>query len=275
RHGSAGLDHRRRGEDCLHRTRKPMGEWLHRELQCSPARRTPRRRDLLHAQRGQDHRGKLASALQHRASAWIARLQAAGAGGLHPGIRSGVPPTPTIDAARAGATTIIALTIKLDPSVGADHVAFQLYSVASETPCLRARSAAFAPASCSRSTAMICSSVNRFRFICPSFNQGRTLISVGGKTQWQVKSSMDSLRSFFKSIGTKPASLGGLLLLGFFVALSGLVIRRRLNQALHNALGFIQVFVFWGIRHVQSGARGASEGICDYWSACRWLPRTR
>src|SRR5690606_24570079 len=81
----------------------------------------PGRRDLLHAQRGQDHRGKLASALQHRASAWIARLQAAGAGGLHPGIRAGGPATPTSDAARAGATTIIALTIKLDPSVGADH----------------------------------------------------------------------------------------------------------------------------------------------------------
>src|SRR5690606_41064745 len=73
------------------------------------------------AQRGQDHRGKLASALQHRASAWIARLQAAGAGGLHPGIRAGGPATPTSDAARAGATTIIALTIKLDPSVGAEH----------------------------------------------------------------------------------------------------------------------------------------------------------
>src|SRR5690606_26676122 len=67
------------------------------------------------------HRGKLASALQHRASAWIARLQAAGAGGLHPGIRAGGPATPTSDAARAGATTIIALTIKLDPSVGADQ----------------------------------------------------------------------------------------------------------------------------------------------------------
>src|SRR5690606_11091088 len=102
--------------------RKPMGEWLHRELQCSPARRTPRRRDRLHAQRGKDHRGKLASALQDRASAWIARLQAAGAGGLHPGIRAGGPATPTSDDARAGATTIIALTIKLDPSVGADQI---------------------------------------------------------------------------------------------------------------------------------------------------------
>ncbi|TDR30934.1 TOBE domain-containing protein, partial [Aquamicrobium defluvii] len=32
------------------------------------------------------------------------------------------PATPTSNAARAGAATIIALTIKLDPSVGADHV---------------------------------------------------------------------------------------------------------------------------------------------------------
>src|ERR1700760_2516356 len=36
-------------------------------------------------------------------------------------------------------------------------------------PCFRARSAVFAPASCSFSTAMICSSVNLARFICPSF----------------------------------------------------------------------------------------------------------
>src|SRR5690606_27566892 len=102
--------------------RKPMGEWLHRELQCSPARRTPRRRDLLHAQRGQDHRGKLASALQHRASAWIARLQAAGAGGLHPGIRAGGQATQNSDAARAGPEAVIALTFQPDPSMGADQL---------------------------------------------------------------------------------------------------------------------------------------------------------
>jgi hypothetical protein len=40
------------------------------------------------------------------------------------------------------------------------YLAFQLYSVASEMPCLRARSPVFAPASCSRSTSIICSSVN-------------------------------------------------------------------------------------------------------------------
>src|SRR5690606_4009103 len=68
------------------------------------------------------------------------------------------------------------------------YFAFQLYSVPSLIPFLRARSPAFAPASCSRSTAMICSSVNRFRFIRPSFNRGRTLTPGGGKTQWQVNS---------------------------------------------------------------------------------------
>ncbi|MER9134362.1 hypothetical protein, partial [Mesorhizobium sp. M0768] len=34
--------------------------------------------------------------------------------------------------------------------------------------------------------AMICSSGNRFLFISPSFNRGRTLISVGGNYPWQV-----------------------------------------------------------------------------------------
>src|SRR5690606_4027738 len=66
------------------------------------------------------------------------------------------------------------------------YLAFQLYSVASEIPCLRARSPALAPASCSRRTAMICSSVNRLRFIRPSLRRGRTLIAVGGKNQGQV-----------------------------------------------------------------------------------------
>src|SRR3989304_739134 len=53
------------------------------------------------------------------------------------------------------------------------YLAFQLYSVASETPCLRA-------------TATICSSVNLVRFIGPSLPWGRTLNLRGGITQWQV-----------------------------------------------------------------------------------------
>jgi hypothetical protein len=53
------------------------------------------------------------------------------------------------------------------------YLAFQLYSVAYEMPCLRARSAVFAPATCSRRTAMICSSVNLIRFIVhPLFEVG-------------------------------------------------------------------------------------------------------
>ena len=48
-----------------------------------------------------------------------------------------------------------------------------IYRVALAIPYLRARLPAFAPASCSRRTVMICSSVNRFRFISPSFNRGR------------------------------------------------------------------------------------------------------
>src|SRR5260370_6845747 len=49
------------------------------------------------------------------------------------------------------------------------YLAFQLYSVASETPCLRARSAVFPPPPCSRNTPIICSSVNLAPFISPSF----------------------------------------------------------------------------------------------------------
>jgi hypothetical protein len=51
------------------------------------------------------------------------------------------------------------------------YLAFQLYSVASDIPYFRQRSAAFAPASFSRNTAMICSSVNLLRFIGPSFRK--------------------------------------------------------------------------------------------------------
>src|SRR4029077_8287623 len=66
------------------------------------------------------------------------------------------------------------------------YLAFQLYNVASEIPCLRASSAAFAPASCSRRIAMICSSENLPRFIVQSLQRGRTLTLRGGKSQWQV-----------------------------------------------------------------------------------------
>lgn len=56
------------------RTGQSVGERLHRELQCPAARRASRRRDLLYARRSQDHRGKLAPTLQHRAPSRIAWL---------------------------------------------------------------------------------------------------------------------------------------------------------------------------------------------------------
>lgn len=70
------------------------------------------------------------------------------------------------------------------------YLAFQLYRVASEMPCLRARSAVFAPASCSLSTPMICSSVNRARFINPSSlgpdsNRVWRIFAVAGQGQWR------------------------------------------------------------------------------------------
>ena len=49
------------------------------------------------------------------------------------------------------------------------YLAFQLYSVASEIPCLRARSAVFAPASCSRRHRNDLLFREPARFICPSF----------------------------------------------------------------------------------------------------------
>jgi len=45
----------------------------------------------------------------------------------------------------------------------------QLWAHVSDTPCLRARSAVFAPASASFNTPIICSSVNRDRFIVRPF----------------------------------------------------------------------------------------------------------
>jgi hypothetical protein len=75
----------------------------------------------------------------------------------------------------------------------------QLYSVASETPCLRARSAVFAPASCSRSTPIICSSVNLARFICPSVrrpdsNSTWRNFAGAGQAETNLRASLRCLR---------------------------------------------------------------------------------
>lgn len=56
---------------------------------------------------------------------------------------------------------------------------------ACDTPCLRHRSAHFAPASCSARMPMICSSVNLVHLMVRS-QVGRTLIDSGPKIPWQV-----------------------------------------------------------------------------------------
>src|SRR5947208_1436912 len=54
-------------------------------------------------------------------------------------------------------------------------------------PCLRHTSAVFAPASCSCRIAMICSSLNRLRFIVRPPSGGRTLLKSGGASGAQVR----------------------------------------------------------------------------------------
>ena len=76
--GSSGLDRRRRRQDRLHRTWQSVGERLLRELQRQAARRTAQRRDLLHIEGGPDRDRKLATSLQHRASALVAGIPTAG-----------------------------------------------------------------------------------------------------------------------------------------------------------------------------------------------------
>ena len=66
RQGRAGMDRRRRCQDGLHRTRQPVGERLHRELQRPPARRAAGRGDLLFAEGGSDRDRELATPLQCR-----------------------------------------------------------------------------------------------------------------------------------------------------------------------------------------------------------------
>src|SRR5947208_15454373 len=82
-------------------------------------------------------------------------------------------------------------------------------------PCLRHTSAVFAPASCSCRTAMICSSLNRLRFIVRPPSGGRTLLKSGGASGAQVKRMTDylgvsekteALAEFFRSKRTDQLS---------------------------------------------------------------------
>src|SRR5690554_6139061 len=60
-------------------------------------------------------------------------------------------------------------------------------SVADDIPYLRHSSDTFAPASCSRSTPMICSSLNLLRFISSPFVRNRNPAERGGETREQVR----------------------------------------------------------------------------------------
>src|SRR6516164_11861311 len=64
-------------------------------------------------------------------------------------------------------------------------------------PCLRHTSATFIPASCSCRTPMICSSVNRLRFIRPSPSGLRTLPQPGGVFRAHVKFSGVLVSDFY------------------------------------------------------------------------------
>ena len=99
-----------------------MGERLHRELQCPPARRTAQRRGLLHATRSQNRHRELAPSLQRRSAACFSRLQTTSTGGLRARAHSVAGcATSTSSAGHAGATAIFQLTFHLGHSMKATH----------------------------------------------------------------------------------------------------------------------------------------------------------
>jgi hypothetical protein len=86
--------------------------------------------DLLFAQASQHRDRELAMSLQHRAPATIIGLQTAGAESLRARIcRAGNDAIPTTSAARAGSEADHALTLKVDLSVGADHLFKEAYHI--------------------------------------------------------------------------------------------------------------------------------------------------
>jgi hypothetical protein len=94
-------------QDRLHRARKPVGEWLLRELQRKAARRAAERRDLLHIEGGPDHDRNLAAALQQGAPTLVAGIPTAGTRGTR------------LAGKVRGANASFKLTLQTDHSVGA------------------------------------------------------------------------------------------------------------------------------------------------------------
>src|SRR5580692_9838163 len=103
------MDCGRRSQDRLHRTGKPVGEWLLRKLQRKAARRTAERRNLLHIERGADHDRNLAAALQQGAATLVAGIPTAGTRGNRLARKT------------RSANVSAKLTFQPDHSVGADQ----------------------------------------------------------------------------------------------------------------------------------------------------------
>src|SRR5471030_33598 len=80
RQGSPSLARQGWREDAVHRAGQPLGERLLRELQLKAPRRAAQWRDLHDASRGPGADRELATALQCRQAALVARKPAAGAG---------------------------------------------------------------------------------------------------------------------------------------------------------------------------------------------------
>ena len=103
--------------------------WVHREFYAG-LRDELLDGDLLFAQASEDRDRELAMPSQHRAPALVTGLQTAGAGSLRARIcRAGNDAIPTISAARAGSEADHALTLKLDPSLGTDHLFKEAYHI--------------------------------------------------------------------------------------------------------------------------------------------------
>ena len=92
-----------------------VGEWVHRELQCSSARRTAQRRDFLHLAGSSDHHRKLATSLQCHRTPCVARKQSSGAQGVRTSLHAVVgSATRTDSAGYVGATGGTKLGFSLD-----------------------------------------------------------------------------------------------------------------------------------------------------------------
>ncbi len=113
----AGVDHRRRSTNRLHRAWQPLEERLLRELQLQAPRRTAERRNLLQPRRSRDRHRVLAPPLQNQTPALMTRVPPASYRG-HPVAGFAVRTRFASHASRS-AKTRYTLSLKLDHLIGA------------------------------------------------------------------------------------------------------------------------------------------------------------